>query len=919
MQWHEFRTHIRHLPAKDLGRLERAFALGKKMHGDQKRFSGDPYFNHPIAVAMMLSDLGADADTLIASLLHDTVEDTPISIAEIDHQFDGSVGKLIDGLTKLSSEDVAMSPNLNEQVETLRKIFTLMQSDIRIMVIKLIDRLHNMQTIEFLPPERQRLLAEETAEVFVKIADRLCMRDIRDELGALCLSVLEPELYEKLKDIRLSNEQRSTPIVEKIHQNFRFFDPVLSAHTKVFFANKSWGQLRTQYEAPAAIGTSFVTAIFICNDVDNCYRTLGILHQMWKREMLSFEDFVNVPQLNGYRGIHTTIIAPDGTRVRCKIRTREMQEYSRLGVSSVCFKGPTNIGEILPWTKLISPLAVDTEGSSNDFWQNLKSDILGEAITVHGPDDTTVQLPKNATALDGVFHLFQENALRTKAVRVNGQEVPLNTVLAKGVSLDLELADKETCTLDWLHSVNTGFAAAEIRRALASYPNQKKILIGQQILQRVLSHDKKGQLEEFNVKSLSALLHSHGFGSPDETYIAIAEGRQNAEDVYDSLFKAQSTHKEQPQKSRYQTKFSLSKVEVPALLKLLMSIGPIFEIDWSSIRVNLKENLVRVSGAIKAMNPDIKLLEKDLRSSGATDIEIYEPIRREYVLTGILIFLWGLNPVIAKWLLSQGITPLTLVSLRMLVFGFCASVLFLAWRMTTGKRFTPIPNLLRLSLLPSIATIALAVFTYEALLSMPPSLHLVILRFTVLLLPVFHFLYRVRAWIVGMIVAALALFGVLLLAMTTPPSGWIWGLFFSVLALCTYVLYSAVVEQTLYEHKIGFRYPALLFSSGLLLGLFGIILIPFTALGHLPAGVITLIGLYTFFCVFIPHACYYLLLNKRQMKKVSDLFFLETPIAVFGEMLLLGLFLPLWLYLLIAALLVGIYFAHGQTQIKSIA
>ena len=914
MQWHEFRSHIRHLPAREMGRLERAFNLGKKVHGSQKRLSGDPYFNHPIAAAMMLSDLGADADTLIASLLHDTVEDTPLSVPEISKQFGGKVAEIIEGMTKLNSEDVAMNPNLNEQIETLRKIFTLMQADIRIMVIKLIDRLHNMQTIEFLPPDRQKALAQETLEFFVKIADKLCMRDTRDELEALSLSILEPDIYKKLKELRATEEQRGFEVIESVKRGFSAQNPWLGRETKIDYAHKSWNQLRQQLEyasgSPAG-GLSFVTAVFVCRDADSCYRTLGILHQNWKREILSFEDFISVPQLNGYRGIHTTVIWPDGTRIRCKIRTIEMQEYARLGVSSVCFKGPTNIGEILPWTKLITPLSSDTEGSSSDFWQNLKSDILGRAITVHGPDDTTIQLPNNATALDGVFHLFKENALRTKAIRVNGQEVPMNTVLTRGISLELEMADAETCSLEWLNYVNTGFTVAKIRNALAAHPDHEKILAGQLILQKLLSVQKKGMLEEFNVKSLSKLLHLHGYGSSRETYIAIAEGRQKAQDVYEALFNPHSTNN-QEQRSKYKARFSLPQIEITNLLKLLFNLGPHFEIDWPSIRMHMHNNLVRINGGIGAIGRDIKLFEKDLQTAGATDIEIEKPAKLEFLITTVLIVLWALNPVIAKYFLGNGVTPVTLISIRMLVFGLCASFLFIGWRATVGRRFTGIPNVLWLSVFPSVATVVLSIFTYNALLSVPPSLHLIILRFTVLLLPAIHFINKTKKWIVPLMIAALALPGFFFLLTSSLRNDIGSGIIFSVLALFTYVIYSVMVERTLHDYKIGFRYPAILFASGLLLGLFGIVLLPFINLENISKLLLASIALYAFFCVFIPHVLFYMFLNNRQMKNASDLFFLEPPIAVIAEISLLGIFLPAWLYVLFVLVLTGLYFYRGQ-------
>ena len=215
MQWKEFRSHVHYLPASDSARVGKAFALAQEVHKGQKRRSGDPYFSHLLATASMLADMEADGDTLIAAFLHDAVEDTPLTLEEIDRQFDGSVRMLIDGVTKLEKADIAEKPSLDEQTETLRKIFTLMEQDIRIMVIKLIDRLHNMQTAEFLEPERQLTLAQETLDVYVKIADRLSMQNIRDELEALCLGILQPQHLVVLQTLRSENEGLGHKLAQK--------------------------------------------------------------------------------------------------------------------------------------------------------------------------------------------------------------------------------------------------------------------------------------------------------------------------------------------------------------------------------------------------------------------------------------------------------------------------------------------------------------------------------------------------------------------------------------------------------------------------------------------------------------------------------------------------------------------------------
>src|SRR3989338_4725283 len=401
MQWNEFRSHLRHMSEKDLARVHEAYELGAKMHKDQKRRSGEPYFNHPTTVAIMLSGLGADVDTISAALLHDTLEDTPLTLAQIENTFGKTVSELVDGVSKLTRADIGAKPTLNEQIETLRKMFQVMQKDVRIIVIKLMDRLHNMQTAEFLPEEKLRALIKETLEVYVKIADRLSMQDVRDELKSLCIAIIEPTKHQELSDLRKKNEERGEHLLQTMIQKLKNERPDALKHVSLAYEHKRWDKLQEQIETEgaAATGVASLVIAFICKNTDDCYQMMGVLHQLWQRETLSFQDFINSPMINGYKGLHTTIILEDGTRVRCKIRTTEMHEYAHKGVTTMCFKGePRCLMDYLPWTQRISPLAKATENRSEEFWRSLQSDVLGESIIIHSASDETVLIPQRATA-----------------------------------------------------------------------------------------------------------------------------------------------------------------------------------------------------------------------------------------------------------------------------------------------------------------------------------------------------------------------------------------------------------------------------------------------------------------------------------------------------------------------------------------
>lgn len=919
MQWQEFHSSIRHLPSKDISRIERAFTLGKKVHGDQKRKSGEPYFSHPVAVALMLADMGADADTLIAALLHDTVEDTDLSLEDIDRDFNGSVGTIIDGVTKLCADDVASSPKLDEQKETIRKIFTLMQEDVRIMIIKLVDRLHNMQTIEFLAPERQKTLAKETLDIYVKIADKLCMQDLRDELEALCLSILEPSTYKDLARHRAMNEERGQNIVKNIQTTLSKHDSKLADRSTLRFEYKTWEKLRAQMLAAGSVttGLSAITIVFIAKDLDDCYGLLGALHQIWKRETMSFQDFINAPQINGYQGLHTTIILDDGTRVRCKIRTQSMHEYARKGIVMKSFDSKAlGIAEYLPWAKRISALTIDTEGSSEDFWESLQSDILGETITIHGPDDSTMQMPRESTALDAAFFFLKKNATKIESILLNGAEVSFDTPLINSMSIEVVLSKRSTVSLEWLNFVHTRVAKAGIRSALSQFPRAEKIRIGTESIQILMDQKKAGQLEEFDTQQLSNALKKQGLPATKEALIEIAEGKRKADEIYEKLFRNKKNPNEYlERKNMYRVKCSIDE-NYPSIFQKLNVLSQFGEIQWNTLRIYKDKRTMSISFTVKATNEGITLFDRALRQGGAKNLERMPISRYGNFLIGIIILLWALNPVIAKKFLIEGITPITLFSVRMLTFCFCTTLFYLVWRWSIGNRFKRIPRLTQLALLPSAVTAALAIFTYEALIFLPPSIHLTIIRCNALLIPSLFFIRKRLSLVMSMAAFLLFSAGILLLTISPVPYFSL-SIISSLLAVIMYSSYSVITEDTLHKHKIGLRYPALMFRMGVLLGLLGLFLVPIVPWDTVPHITIILLALYTICCVFVPHVLFTTLLNTKQIQHLNDLFFIEPPIAIVTEILILGIILPLWIYAVMLIGLLAIYALRNWKDLRT--
>lgn len=891
MQWQELRSHIRHLPSLDIARIEKAFVLGKKMHDGQKRRSGEPYFNHPVAVAHMLVDLEADADTIIAALLHDTVEDTALTLYDIKREFGESVAMLIDGVTKLNSNDVAMSPKLDEQIETLRKIFTLMQQDVRIMVIKIVDRLHNMQTVEFLQPERQKILAKETIEVFVKIADKLCMQDMRDELESLCLAVLEPEIYPALLELRNLNEERGMKLMETMRQSLRTHDRIFGSTIGFAFEHKTWDQMNVQRSAGGSVATglSFITVAFVCDDIDACYRTLGALHQLWRREVLSFQDFINAPQLNGYRGLHTTIIVQDGTRVRCKIRTKEMHEYARKGVAAVCFEGKTNIGDILPWTKHITPLTADTEGSSDNFWQSLRSDILGESIIIHGPGDTTVQVPRSATALDGAFYLLKDEALKTKQIKVNGKEVSLSTPLTNAASIDIMLDAHETCNREWLSFISTGLAAAAIRSALMKVSEGEKLLIGREILQKVFTERKRGFIEEFDEKKLQVLLNLLGYASLNDVYVAIADGRVEPNEVYKSLFETprrKHESKSHPSVIRY-----VLDMDSTELMDRVNLVHRKYGSKLSDIRYHRNEDGIgRVSLQVGMSPQELNSFQKDLSTAGASNFSTHQKNLGTIALISSIVLLWGLDPVVAyKIIHAYNLTTLDLSIVRFWSLTGISGILFLTqrWKHSPSHVHLPLNNpSLWISVL---LLICISFTTYHSLYSTLP-LHYTIPMTTAGIL--LTSIVNRKKWQLLIVSWTLLIGGTVLLIVNT-PSWTLQGIIFTFLAVLSFSLFSLVSERYKRSEHIAARAAQYFFVLSMLCTVMTLPLLPFTTVLTLSPSVLARMVFFAIFFAGLPYYIYYFLLTHKQIDFVLRYSFLIIFSTLAGQMLILDYSLDL--------------------------
>jgi GTP pyrophosphokinase len=904
MRWSDVQGHTHYLSEADRERVERAFTLGQDAHRGQKRASGEEYFSHCVAVAVLLSHYNADADTLCAALLHDSVEDTILMLPSIEEQFGRETARLIDGMTKLTCVELVSFPTLDEKVESLRKMFVLLQQDVRIIVIKLCDRLHNMLTVEFLPEGKQTLLVQETFDIYAKIADRLCMKDLRNELNGLCLKVLKEREYPELRKRRETLLQDTGHAASSMKEAWNQRGVPLPSRLSLSPEAICWTQLHNG-------GTLSLPVAFVVMREEDCYRMLHRIHATFQQVLGSFEDFINSPQINGYRAVHTTVALADGTRVLCKIRTEEMHAYARQGVTTWCFNDAERgkrQGK-LTWTTSLPDLTTETADRSSEFFEGLKSDILGETITIHGPGDRPIAVPAGATALDGAFYCFGKEALSVRSLSVNGKEVTLQTPLSTGASLEATFGKERRAGREWLAFVTTKHAASFIRRELSALPPEEKARIGKELLQETFTREKRGLIEEFQPSALVERLKLTGLHSLSEAYAAIAEGRRTPEEVTESLFARpkQRISREGQTKARAVT-FTTNADDIGTLHSLI----DVYE------KYNVKLNDIRFwrppGGTVRrwrvkfaATLEEQKELVRDLQLKGARDVSVGLSAMYTYRLAiTILIALWGLDPIVAKALLSRGVSPIDLTSLRFaLPLLISTSLFLLRTRLPTGESALKRIPLRRTGFVFSaVGIFGTAVFTYLSLRHLSATTYAALITAGTILsyLPHLDFQFReLKSLLFLLSTGALLLSPFPLITfegLSFLDAGTLWG-FGAALSFFLYSLSSTSyqLQESIQRRYFSFIFFISIFALGASLLLYPIFsLQPFQSPLLLPA------TLFIIIFTVLPYFLYYLIQRKEGVRFTSRYIPLFFPIVILTEAFLKGTwhwFLPLLVILCI--------------------
>ncbi len=490
----------RYNPDADEALLNRAYVYAMKAHGNQKRASGDPYFAHPLEVAAILTELKLDDATIAAAVLHDTIEDTEATKEEIDRLFGPEIGALVEGLTKIRKLDLVSKKAA--QAENLRKLLIAIASDVRVLLVKLADRLHNMRTLHYVPPAKRARISEETLDIYAPLAGRMGMQEVRDELEDLSFRHLMPDAHAlvkaKLKELADKNQGLITKIEQELQARLSAQGLKAEVKGRQKTAYSIWRKMERKSIAFEQLSDIFGFRVLV-NTIPDCYRVLGAVHVVWPMVPGRFKDYISTPKQNDYRSLHTTVIGPGRQRVELQIRTHEMHQIDEYGIAAHAIykdglefrpEGGAAESNAYQWLrKTIDSLA---EGDSpEEFLEHTKLELFHDQVFCFTPKGALIALPRGATPIDFAYALHSAIGNEAVGCRINGRSAPLLSELHNGDEVEIIRAPGQTPPAAWETAVRTGKARADIRRATRAAVKAQYTGLGRQILERAFHRAEK--------------------------------------------------------------------------------------------------------------------------------------------------------------------------------------------------------------------------------------------------------------------------------------------------------------------------------------------------------------------------------------------------------------------------------------------
>ena len=533
-----------YMDSKELDTLDEAYQFATAYHKDQKRKSGEPYITHPICVAIILADLRMDVETIVAGLLHDTVEDTEVTTDEVEEKFGKDVATLVEGVTKITRIEVKTLTD--EQAATIRKMLVYMGEDIRVIVIKLADRLHNMRTLRGLPEDRRLFKARETLEIYAPIAHRLGISSIKWELEDLAFFYLEPSKYKQVGRLVADSRADREAYLEDVETQ------IMAELDKVGIKARIMGRpkhLYSIYQKMRKKGKGFseiydlIAVRLIVEDIKDCYGALGAIHALWSPITGRFKDYIAMPKHNMYQSLHTTVMGPAARPLEVQIRTEEMHRASEYGVAAHWrYKeggkkvSTHDLENQITWLREMIDWSGESE-DSREFLKDLKIDLEDADIYVFTPNGEVKTLRAGSTPVDFAYAIHTEVGHKCVGAKVNGKIVPLSQRLATGDRVEVLTSKNGTPSMDWLSFVKTPSARNKIRQYFSKITRDNDKLEGREQLLTVMRKSGFGLSNARTIRALRAVADELGYESEDAMFVQIAKGNENADSVASKLLK----------------------------------------------------------------------------------------------------------------------------------------------------------------------------------------------------------------------------------------------------------------------------------------------------------------------------------------------------------------------------------------------
>ncbi|HTW50843.1 MAG TPA: bifunctional (p)ppGpp synthetase/guanosine-3',5'-bis(diphosphate) 3'-pyrophosphohydrolase [Stellaceae bacterium] len=516
--------------------LNRAYVYSMKAHGSQKRESGDPYFSHPVEVAGLLAHMKLDTYSIVTGLLHDTIEDTEATLEDIERLFGPEITRLVDGVTKLSR--LELQSDQTKQAENFRKLVLAMSEDIRVLLVKLADRLHNMSTLRFInDAERRRRIARETMDIYAPLAERIGMHRMKDQLEDLAFAELYPDarssVTARLGFLRAKGGDIVTRITDELTRKLAEGELANAAVTgREKSAYSIWRKMQRK-DVPFEQLADVMAFRVLVDDVGQCYHALGIIHSAYHVVPGRFKDYISTPKPNNYRSLHTGVIGPERQRIEVQIRTRDMHEVAELGVAAHwIYKQAEERTDGSQYRWLRQLVDILEHSSPEEFLEHTKLEMFQDQVFAFTPKGELIALPRGATPVDFAYAVHSQIGDTCVGAKINGRLLPLRTELVNGDQVEIVTSKNQTPSPTWERFVVTGKARARIRRYIRTQQRAQYLDLGKAIVQKAFRQE--GQ--EFTEKPLQAVLKPLNCGTMEDLYVAVGEGILTGREVVNTAF-----------------------------------------------------------------------------------------------------------------------------------------------------------------------------------------------------------------------------------------------------------------------------------------------------------------------------------------------------------------------------------------------